>query len=74
MLTAGGLVLSQHFISPLQMEGALDTLVGAVGALAVVVFVSPAMVVAAIPLMVLYVRVQARLLQSHLMLHTPGPT
>ena len=45
------------------MEGALDTLVGAIGALAVVLFVSPAMVVAAIPLMVLYIRVQARLLR-----------
>ena len=60
--SAVGLVPSQHS-SALQMEGALDTLVGAIGALAVVLFVSPAMIIAAIPLMVLYIRVQARLLQ-----------
>ena len=63
LLSAWGLMLCQHS-SAVQMEGALDTLVGAIGALAVVLVVSPAMVIAAIPLMVLYVRVQARPVQS----------
>ena len=62
MLSAGALMLCQHS-SAVQMEGALDTLVGAIGALAVVLVVSPAMVIAAIPLMVFYIRVQARPVQ-----------